>query len=231
MQYNTCMWIACSSSIILHPSSLVFYLLNTWPLWSFLIDWPSLTVQWFKDVNKPSDRDVNIHKLLLGTHTSEDETNYLMIADICLPKADAEIVAKAYDDSIKEVGGFGKLDFLPCMHYCIVLYCIVYNDICTYTFICIYEYIFSNAGWGCNYKHISLCMCTSLFFNFEIKTGGVLSKIDCKIKMVHEGEVNKARICPHNQFIIASKVQAKRDICIYNEYTDEKYIYSSILIC
>lgn len=105
------------------------------------LDWPSLTVEWFKDVNKPRDRDVNIHKLLLGTHTSEGETNYLMIADISLPKPDAEIVAKAYDDSIKEVGGFG----------------------------------------------------------------GVLSKIDCKIKMVHEGEVNKARICPHNQFIIASK--------------------------
>ena len=103
-----------------------------------------MTVEWFEDVIKSSDRDVHIHKLLLGTHTSgdEEEPNYLMIADVCLPKPDAEILAKAYDDTRGEVGGFGA----------------------------------------------------------------VLSKIDCKIKMVHDGEVNKARICPHNQFIIASKV-------------------------
>ena len=67
-------------------------------------------------MNKPADRDVNVHKLLLGTHTSEEETNYLMIADVCLPKPDAEIVAKAYDDSIKEVGGFGKCSVME--HFC-----------------------------------------------------------------------------------------------------------------
>ena len=71
-----------------------------------------MTVEWFEDVIKSSDRDVHIHKLLLGTHTSgdEEEPNYLMIADVCLPKPDAEILAKAYDDTRGEVGGFG--DFL-----------------------------------------------------------------------------------------------------------------------
>ena len=39
-----------------------------------------------------------------------------MIADISLPKPDAEIVAKAYDDSIKEVGGFGKILSIDNIH-------------------------------------------------------------------------------------------------------------------
>ena len=46
------------------------------------LEWPSLTVQWLPDVIKQVDRDVNIHKVLLGTHTSDGEPNYLMIAEV-----------------------------------------------------------------------------------------------------------------------------------------------------
>jgi len=46
------------------------------------LEWPSLSVQWLPDVIKQIDRDVNIHKLLLGTHTSDGEPNYLMIAEV-----------------------------------------------------------------------------------------------------------------------------------------------------
>ena len=45
------------------------------------LEWPSLSVQWLPDVIKPKDRDVNIHKVVIGTHTSDGEPNYLMIAD------------------------------------------------------------------------------------------------------------------------------------------------------
>jgi hypothetical protein len=31
---------------------------------------------------RPADRDVSIHKLLLGTHTSSTDPNYLMVADV-----------------------------------------------------------------------------------------------------------------------------------------------------
>lgn len=72
--------------------------------------------------------------MLLGTHTSDGEPNYLMIAEILLPNADAEIDARKYDDERGEVGGFG----------------------------------------------------------------GKLSKIDIKIKINHEGEVNRARVMPQN---------------------------------
>ena len=46
------------------------------------LEWPSLTVQWLPGFTKPVDRDVHIHKMLLGTHTSNDEPNYLMVAEV-----------------------------------------------------------------------------------------------------------------------------------------------------
>lgn len=47
------------------------------------LEWPSLTVEWLpNDVSRPSDRDVSIQKMVLGTHTSEGEQNYLMIAEV-----------------------------------------------------------------------------------------------------------------------------------------------------
>ena len=45
------------------------------------LEWPSLTVQWLNDVSK-KDTGINVHKLILGTHTCEGEQNYLMIAEV-----------------------------------------------------------------------------------------------------------------------------------------------------
>eukprot|EP00191_Tetraselmis_sp_GSL018_P008148 CAMPEP_0177608482 /NCGR_PEP_ID=MMETSP0419_2-20121207/18497_1 /TAXON_ID=582737 /ORGANISM="Tetraselmis sp., Strain GSL018" /LENGTH=443 /DNA_ID=CAMNT_0019103179 /DNA_START=225 /DNA_END=1553 /DNA_ORIENTATION=- len=47
-------------------------------------------------------------KLLLGTHTSESEQNYLMLAEVQLPLEDTELDARQYDDDRGEVGGFGS---------------------------------------------------------------------------------------------------------------------------
>jgi histone-binding protein RBBP4 len=98
------------------------------------LEWPSLTAQWLPEVTKPSGKDISIHKMLLGTHTSNNEQNYLMIAEVALPTAESEIDVRKYDDEKGEVGGFG----------------------------------------------------------------GTLSKIDIKIKINHEGEVNRARYMPQN---------------------------------
>lgn len=46
-------------------------------------------------------------KLILGTHTSEGEQNYLMIAEVALPTVDSEAEAAQYDEERGEVGGFG----------------------------------------------------------------------------------------------------------------------------
>lgn len=46
------------------------------------LEWPSLTVQWQNEVSVDNDRQVSIHKIVLGTHTSGDEQNYLMIGEV-----------------------------------------------------------------------------------------------------------------------------------------------------
>ena len=67
------------------------------------LEWPSLTVQWLPEVKQSADRETNVHKLLLGTHTSNSEPNYLMVADVTLPSPEAEIDARKYDDERGEV--------------------------------------------------------------------------------------------------------------------------------
>lgn len=51
--------------------------------------------------------DRSKQKLVLGTHTSEGEQNYLMLAEVALPLEDSEIDARQYDEEKGEVGGFG----------------------------------------------------------------------------------------------------------------------------
>lgn len=46
------------------------------------LEWPSLTVQWLSEVTTDEERKVTINKILLGTHTSDDEPNYLMIGEV-----------------------------------------------------------------------------------------------------------------------------------------------------
>lgn len=53
-------------------------------------------------------KEYSTQKLLLGTHTSENEQNYLMLADVHLPLEDSELDVRQYDDDRGEVGGFGS---------------------------------------------------------------------------------------------------------------------------
>ncbi|XP_011046680.1 PREDICTED: WD-40 repeat-containing protein MSI2-like [Populus euphratica] len=61
------------------------------------LEWPSLTVQWVPlaaPLPHPTDpSSFSIHKLVLGTHTSDDFPNFLMVADAVLPTSvsDAKI--------------------------------------------------------------------------------------------------------------------------------------------
>ncbi|KAI7872290.1 WD40-repeat-containing domain protein [Spinellus fusiger] len=55
------------------------------------LEWPSLTCQWFPTVERSSD---NLHKtqeLLLGTHTNDDEPNYVQIVSVRLPNDTTEM--------------------------------------------------------------------------------------------------------------------------------------------
>lgn len=71
------------------------------------MEWPSLTVQWLPDRLEPAGKDYSVQKLILGTHTSDNEPNYLMLAEVQLPLDDTENDARHYDDERGEIGGFG----------------------------------------------------------------------------------------------------------------------------
>ena len=105
------------------------------------LEWPSLTVQWLPEAQKTIGEDLETHKMILGTHTSAGEQNYLMVANVRLPSPDAEVDARKYDDEKGELGGFG----------------------------------------------------------------GVRGRIEVKIKIKHDGEVNRARYMPQNSFVVATK--------------------------
>ncbi len=60
------------------------------------LEWPSLTVQWLPDVTRPEGKDYAVHRLILGTHTS-DEQNHLLIASVQLPNEDTQFDSSHYD--------------------------------------------------------------------------------------------------------------------------------------
>lgn len=73
------------------------------------LEWPSLTVQWLPDVTRPEGKDYSVHRLVLGTHTS-DEQNHLVIASVQVPNDDAQFDPAHYDsDKGAEFGGFGSV--------------------------------------------------------------------------------------------------------------------------
>lgn len=72
------------------------------------LEWPSLTVEWLPSREEPPGKDYSVQKMILGTHTSEDEPNYLMIALVQLPVENSENGARHYDDERSDFGGFGS---------------------------------------------------------------------------------------------------------------------------
>jgi histone-binding protein RBBP4 len=81
------------------------------------------------------------HRLLIGTHTSGNDTNYLQIADVMLPNPPSELDPGRYDEEKEELGGYG---------------------------------------------------------------GGAECRLTIQQRMVHEGEVNKARYMPQKPDLIAT---------------------------
>mmetsp|Transcript_6647 Transcript_6647/g.10055 ORF Transcript_6647/g.10055 Transcript_6647/m.10055 type:complete len:427 (-) Transcript_6647:164-1444(-) len=72
------------------------------------LQWPTLTVQWTPE-RRVDENGCSIQKLIIGTHTSDKEQNYLMIASARLPSDDTRVDGRQYDDSHREVGGFGAM--------------------------------------------------------------------------------------------------------------------------
>ncbi|CAH8864041.1 unnamed protein product [Trichobilharzia szidati] len=72
------------------------------------LEWPSLTAQWLPEVTRPEGKDYSIHRLILGTHTS-DEQNHLLIASVHMPNDNAQFDPNSYDVERGEFGGFGAV--------------------------------------------------------------------------------------------------------------------------
>ncbi|PHH63765.1 hypothetical protein CDD81_5530 [Ophiocordyceps australis] len=78
------------------------------------LTWPTLTVQWFPDAREPEGEKYSVHRLLLGTYTSDDSPNYLQIADVQIPKNTVPDPNK-YDEDQGEIGGYGNSSGMPAM--------------------------------------------------------------------------------------------------------------------
>ncbi|KAF8323734.1 WD40 repeat-like protein [Clavulina sp. PMI_390] len=76
------------------------------------LDWPTLTCQWFPDVENPPGKPYTSHRLLLGTHTSGQGKEYLQIATLQLPRnepdaAERDVLSREqYDDDKGEIGSY-----------------------------------------------------------------------------------------------------------------------------
>ncbi|KAL3613945.1 RNA-binding protein Musashi 2 [Castilleja foliolosa] len=64
------------------------------------LEWPSLTVQWLPSPPSSFAGDLAVHKLILGTHTSDDSPNFLMVADAYLPRDPSSAIAIDPNNSI-----------------------------------------------------------------------------------------------------------------------------------
>eukprot|EP00123_Amoebidium_parasiticum_P000598 comp11441_c0_seq1/m.5857 comp11441_c0_seq1/g.5857 ORF comp11441_c0_seq1/g.5857 comp11441_c0_seq1/m.5857 type:complete len:423 (-) comp11441_c0_seq1:16-1284(-) len=70
------------------------------------LDWPSLTVQWLPGTSPVKGEPLLEHQLLLGTHTSDTEPNFLIRASIKLPSEDGFVDVRKYEDALHDFGGF-----------------------------------------------------------------------------------------------------------------------------
>ncbi|KAI8380383.1 WD40-repeat-containing domain protein [Blakeslea trispora] len=74
------------------------------------LEWPSLTCQWFPDVESRPDKNYKTQRLLLGTHTNDEEPNYLLIASVQLPSNTEDIDLRKYEETTNEIGGYGAFN-------------------------------------------------------------------------------------------------------------------------
>lgn len=55
------------------------------------LEWPSLTVEWVPGRTRDDENDIEVQRLILGTHTNGEDPNYLLVAEVHLPLPEDEI--------------------------------------------------------------------------------------------------------------------------------------------
>ncbi|KAK9379627.1 WD40-repeat-containing domain protein [Kockiozyma suomiensis] len=87
---------------------------------SSALEWPTLTTQWFPDKETHAGKNYTTHRLLLGTHTSGYDQNYLQIAHVNLPNMDEPLDLRQYDEEKEEIGGHAQSESRLTIHQRIV---------------------------------------------------------------------------------------------------------------
>ncbi len=77
-------------------------------LYSHCLTWPSLTVQWFPGRDVAQDSPYSLQKLLIGTHTSNDDQNYVQIMKAKLPLDESKTNNTGYEDNGNDANGIGQ---------------------------------------------------------------------------------------------------------------------------
>jgi len=71
------------------------------------LEWPTLTTQWFPDQEMSSDKSYTTQRILIGTHTSDNEPNYLQIVNVRLPNPNSEELGlDKFDEQSGEIGSY-----------------------------------------------------------------------------------------------------------------------------
>lgn len=71
-------------------------------LLSHALTWPSLTVQWFPEAIRNEETETTTQRLLLSTHTTNQEEEYLQIVTLTLPDTVGDASIRSFED-----GGYG----------------------------------------------------------------------------------------------------------------------------
>ena len=141
----------------------LYDVLITWGL-----DWPSLCVNWIQNVDYLREVPFYLQKLVLGTHTSGQESEYLMIAKARLPISKLVLEKYPPEKYLKKE----DLDYIKNLK----------ND--------------------------------EMIENYAKNE----TKIEIEVKIRHEGEVNKAKVSPHSNNIIATQTN-NGEIHVFDYFT------------
>jgi histone-binding protein RBBP4 len=153
---------------------------NTPYLYDFVmthsLEWPSLTCQWLPTVKNAGEK-ASEHSLLLGTHTT-GEQNYLMLASVNLPKSDAVIDNR--EGVVESSSGSAAANSNK------------ENSAKSNATTAAPQYDEEKKELGG-------------FGHANSSSSAAVGKIDIRMKVKHEGEVNRARYMPQNHFCVATR--------------------------
>lgn len=181
------------------------------------LEWPSLTCQWLPTL-KNAGETASEHSLLLGTHTT-GEQNYLMVASCNLPKEDAVIDNRAQQQPGGGGGGGaggGGADGAGGVADAKVAAAASSAATTTAPLVAAYDEEKKEVG---GFGHAA----------------SNIGKIEIRMKVQHQGEVNRARYMPQNHFIVATRGPDPElyvfDLSKHPSFPEEGSVFSPQAVC